>query len=66
MATASLVNRQAPVYIDVPRQVKDHGGYKELEVSEIRKDIELGGSEQWGPATYANYLPVWDNEKGQK
>jgi sulfonate dioxygenase len=29
-------------------------------------DAELNGTASQPPATYPNYLPVWDNEKGVK
>lgn len=37
------------------------GGNKDFD-----NTIELKGSGKQPPATYPNYLPVWDNEKGVK
>jgi len=34
--------------------------------SNFKKDVELRGSDKQPPAKYPNYLPVWDNEKGQQ
>ncbi|KAK3044055.1 hypothetical protein LTS18_002293, partial [Coniosporium uncinatum] len=34
--------------------------------SNFKKDVELKGSDKQPPAKYPNYLPVWDNEKGQQ
>ncbi|RAQ99404.1 alpha-ketoglutarate-dependent taurine dioxygenase [Stemphylium lycopersici] len=31
-----------------------------------QKDLELRGTEKHAPSKYPHYLPVWDNEKGQK
>ena len=31
-----------------------------------QKDLELRGTEKHAPSKYPNYLPVWNNEKGQK
>lgn len=40
--------------------------YKEFATTRINKDIELKGTDKSTPASFPNYLPVWDNEKGNK
>lgn len=32
----------------------------------FNREGELEGIGEFAPATYPNYLPVWDNEKGTK
>lgn len=44
------------------------GAYKDVgsTVGKINNDIELRGSDKFSAASYPHYLPVWDNEKGEK
>lgn len=42
------------------------GAYKDVSVSSINHETELKGTAKSAPASYPNYLPVWDNEKGLK
>ncbi|KAK5070173.1 hypothetical protein LTR64_002010 [Lithohypha guttulata] len=42
------------------------GGYKDISVQGINHKNELEGTDKYGPASYPEYLPVWDNEKGEK
>ncbi|KAL9114463.1 MAG: hypothetical protein Q9227_001544 [Pyrenula ochraceoflavens] len=41
-------------------------GYKDFVTVKIDTETELRGSEKSAPASFPEYLPVWDNEKGQK
>lgn len=66
MAAAHVVSQSSQLNAGPPRQIGGVGGYKELAATSIISDIELKGSEKSKPASYPNYLPVWDNEKGQK
>jgi sulfonate dioxygenase len=48
------------------RQVSGVGQYKEAYIGgpkAFKKEVEEKGSETQPPATYPNYLPVWDREK---
>lgn len=42
------------------------GAYKDVAVSSINHETELKGTATSSPASYPDYLPVWDNEKGQR
>lgn len=41
------------------------GAYKELAYGAYDKQKELDLTAKFGAASYPNYLPVWDNEKGE-
>ncbi|EXJ81052.1 taurine dioxygenase [Capronia epimyces CBS 606.96] len=59
MATASSTQ--------TPAQPKGGvGAYKELAPGQFDKENELKGTANFAAATYPHYLPVWDNEKGEK
>jgi len=48
------------------RQVSGVGQYKEAYIGgpkAFKKEVEEKGSETQPPATYPNYLPIWDREK---
>ncbi|KAL9620911.1 MAG: hypothetical protein Q9160_004564 [Pyrenula sp. 1 TL-2023] len=49
-----------------PQEKPPQGQYKEFATTKINKDIEFNGSDKSTPASFPNYLPVWDNEKGKK
>lgn len=44
------------------------GAYKDVgsTVGKINNDVELHGSEKFPAASFPHYLPVWDNEQGEK
>ena len=45
------------------------GQYKEVAFSgpnAFKKELELRGTDKHAPASYPNYLPTWENEKGTK
>lgn len=42
------------------------GAYKDISRSHLDAEKELKGTDKFAPASYPNYLPVWDNEKGEK
>ncbi|KIW57097.1 hypothetical protein PV05_05696 [Exophiala xenobiotica] len=42
------------------------GAYKELSTSTVLLENELHGTGRFAAASFPNYLPVWDNEKGEK
>lgn len=65
----------APALVEtVPQQTvgdfkSEIGAYKEASPAgpkTFKKEFELRGTEKHAPAKYPNYLPVWDNEKGEK
>lgn len=60
MATATLNQ--------IPQRTPGGGvaAYKDISVSSINHEKELKGTDKFGPASYPHYLPVWDNEKGEK
>lgn len=59
MATAALSQPQRTIGGGI-------GSYKDISVSSINHKNEIEGTAKYGPASYPNYLPVWDNEKGEK
>lgn len=45
------------------------GQYKEAAFggpTVFKKELELRGTDKHAPASYPNYLPTWDNERGIK
>lgn len=42
------------------------GQYKDISRSTLDAEKELKGTDKFAPASYPNYLPVWDNEQGEK
>lgn len=61
----------APAVIETPPAdyKSGVGAYKEFGLGGpkfFQKELELKGTEKHLPAKYPHYLPVWDNEKGQK
>ncbi|KAJ9609864.1 hypothetical protein H2200_006193 [Cladophialophora chaetospira] len=40
------------------------GAYKDIQTVSYEKEKELSGTGKFGAASYPEYLPVWDNEKG--
>lgn len=61
----------APAIIEIPPTdyKSGVGAYKEFGLGGpkfFQKELELKGTEKHSPAKYPHYLPVWDNEKGQK
>jgi sulfonate dioxygenase len=61
----------APAVIETPPTdyKSGVGAYKEFGLGGpkfFQKELELKGTEKHSPAKYPHYLPVWDNEKGQK
>lgn len=42
------------------------GQYKDISRSHLDVEKELKGTDKFAAASYPNYLPVWDNEKGEK
>ena len=58
MATA---NQQTP-----QSAIGGVGAYKDISRSTLDIEKELKGTDKFAPATYPEYLPVWNNEKGEK
>jgi hypothetical protein len=59
----SSVSKMAAA-LTVPSAV-NHGGigaYKDFATTTYSADAELKGTEQVPPASFPNYLPVWDKE----
>lgn len=48
-----------PLKADIPAAVKEAFNYGP---KAFNRDAELNGTEEQAPASYPNYLPVWDNE----
>ena len=42
------------------------GAYKDFQNMNVDHEKEIKGSENFAPASFPHYLPVWDNEKGKK
>lgn len=42
------------------------GAYKDFLIHKWNRDTELKGTDKLAAASFPHYLPVWDNEKGQK
>lgn len=40
--------------------------YKDFATTDVDSNVELHGTQKSAPASFPNYLPVWDNEKGKK
>lgn len=68
MAPAIVETTQVQEEVRLPAKRIPEGFNKEFYRSkeEYSREAEEKGTERHPPASYPNYLPVWDNEKGQK
>ncbi|KIX93595.1 uncharacterized protein Z520_10773 [Fonsecaea multimorphosa CBS 102226] len=41
------------------------GAYKDIQTVSFSKENELKGTDRFAAASFPNYLPTWDNEKGE-